>query len=64
MAALVKEDSLVSSSLAVSKALSSRSGSKALVTSSSPLADPSGYRPPRALEAACASWVVRGQLLL
>ena len=43
VAAQVKEDSLVSSSLAVSKALSSRSGSKPL----SPLAGPSGYRPPR-----------------
>ena len=46
-AALVKEDSLVSSSLAVSKALSSCSGSKPLASSSSPLASPSGYRPPR-----------------
>ena len=46
VAAHVKEDSLVSSSLAVSKALSSRSGSKTLATSSSPLAGPSGYRPP------------------
>ena len=36
---------MVSFSLAVSKALSSRSGLKAL--SSSPLAGPSGYRPPR-----------------
>ena len=35
------------SSLAVSKALSSRSGSKPLASSSSPLASPSGYRPPR-----------------
>ena len=35
------------SSLAVSKALSSRSGSKPLATSSPPLAGPSGYRPPR-----------------
>ena len=47
VAAQVKEDSLVSSSLAVSKALSSRSGSKPLAASSSPLAGPSGYRPPR-----------------
>ena len=47
VAAQVKEDSLVSSSLAVSKALSSRSGSKLLASSSSPLAGPSGYRPPR-----------------
>ena len=46
VAAQVKEDSLVSSS-AVSKALSSRSGSKPLASSSSPLAGPSGYRPPR-----------------
>ena len=76
VAAQVTEASLVSSSLAVSKALSSRSGSKALATSSSPLAGPSGYRairrcgrggalrPPRALEAASASRVVRGRLLL
>ena len=47
VAAQVKEDSLVSSSLAVSKSLSSRSGSKPLASSSSPLAGPSGYRPPR-----------------
>ena len=47
VAAQVKEDSLVSSSLAVSKALSSRSGSKPLAMYSSPLAGPSGYRPPR-----------------
>ena len=47
MAAQVKEDSLVFSSLAVSMALSSCSGSKPLATSSSPLAGPSGYRPPR-----------------
>ena len=47
VAAQVKEDSLVSSSLAVSKALSSRSGSKPLASSSSPLASPSGYCPPR-----------------
>ena len=47
VAVQVKEDSLVSSSLAVSKALSSRSGSKPLASSSSPLAGPSGYRPPR-----------------
>ena len=47
MAAQVKEDSLVFSSLAVSKALSSHSGSKPLAPSSSPLAGPSGYRPPR-----------------
>ena len=47
VAAQVKEDSLVSSSLAVSKALSSRSGSKPLASSSSPLAGPSGYHPPR-----------------
>ena len=47
MAAQVKEDSLVSSSLAVSKALSSLSGSKPLASSSSPLAGPSGYRHPR-----------------
>ena len=46
MAAQVKEDSLVFSSLAVSKALSSCSGSEPLATSSSPLASPSGYRPP------------------
>ena len=46
VAAQVKEDSLVSS-LAVSKALSSRSGSKPLASSSSPLTGPSGYRPPR-----------------
>ena len=71
--AQVKEDSLVSSSLAVTKALSSRSGSKPLASSSSPLASPSGYRPPRrgstlrplrVLEAASASRVVRGRLLL
>ena len=43
----VKEDSLVSSSVAVSKALSSRSGSKPLASSLSPLAGPSGFRPPR-----------------
>ena len=47
VAAQVKEDSLVSSSLAVSKALSSRSGLKPMASSSSPLAGPSGYRPPR-----------------
>ena len=47
VAAQVKEDFLVSSSLAVSKALSSRSGSKPLAVSSSPLAGPSGYRHPR-----------------
>ena len=47
VAAQVKEDSLVSSSLAVSKALSSRSGSKPLASSSSLLAGPSGYSPPR-----------------
>ena len=47
MAAQVKEGSLVFSSLAVSKALSSRSGSKPLATYSSPLAGPSGYHPPR-----------------
>ena len=47
MAAQVKVDSLVFSSLAVSEALSSRSGSKPLATSSSPLTGPSGYRPPR-----------------
>ena len=47
VAAQVKEDSLVSSSLAVSKALSSRCGSKPMASSSSPLAGPSGYRPPR-----------------
>ena len=76
LAAQVTEDSFVSSSLAVSKALSSCSGSKPLATSSSPIAGPSGYRPvrrcgrggalrpPRALEAASASRVVRGRLLL
>ena len=76
VAAQVTEDSFVSSSLAVSMALSSRSGSKPLAMSSSPLAGPSGYRPvrrcgrggalrpPRALEAASTSRVVRGQLLL
>ena len=65
VATQVTEASFVSSSLAVSKA-----------TSSSPLAGPSGYRPvrrcgrggalrpPRALEAASASRVVRGRLLL
>ena len=76
-AAQVTEDSLVFSSLAVSKALSSCSSSKPLATSSSPLAGPSGsvllvlrscrgsaLCPPRALEAAGASRVVRGQLLL
>ena len=47
VAAQVKEDSLVSSSLAVFKALSSRSGLKPMASSSSPLAGPSGYRPPR-----------------
>ena len=47
VAAQVKEDSLVSSSLAVSKALSSCSGSKPLAASSSPLAGPSGYHPLR-----------------
>ena len=45
--AQVKEDSLVSSSLAISKALASRFGSKPPASSSSPLAGPSGYRPPR-----------------
>ena len=50
VAAQVKEDSLVSSSLAVSKALSSRSGSKPVASSSSPLAGPSGYRPPRSAQ--------------
>ena len=76
VAAQVTESSFVSSSLAVSKALSSRFGSKPLAMSSSPLAGPSGYRPvrccgwdsslrtPRALEAASASRVVRGWLLL
>ena len=76
VAAQVTESSFVSSSLAVSKALSSRSGSKPLATSSSPLAGPSGYRPvqrcgrggalrpPRAMEAASALRVVRGRLLL
>ena len=75
-AAQITEDSFVSSSLAVSKALSSRSGSKPLAKSLSPLAGPSGYRPARrcgrggalrppcALEAASASRVVRGRLLL
>ena len=47
VAAQVKEDSLVSSSLAVSKALSSRSGSKPVASSSSPLAGSAGFRPPR-----------------
>ena len=47
VAAQVKEDSLVSSSLAVSKALSSCSGSKSMASSSSPLAGPSGHWPPR-----------------
>ena len=47
VAAQVKEDSLVSPSLAVSKALASRSGSKLPASSFSPLAGPSGYRPPR-----------------
>ena len=47
VAAQVTEDSFVSSSLAVSKALSSRSGSKPLAMSSSPLAGPSGYHPVR-----------------
>ena len=47
VAVQVKEDSLVSSSLAISKALASRSGSKLETSSSSPLAGPSGYRPPR-----------------
>ena len=47
VAAQVKEDSLVSSSLAVSKVLASRSRSKPPASSSSPLAGPSGYRPPR-----------------
>ena len=73
VAAQVTEASFVSSSLAVSTALSSCSGSKPLATSSSPLASPSGYRPirrcgrggalrpPRALEAAR---VVRGRHLL
>ena len=42
VAVQVKEDSLVSSSLAVSKALSSRSGSKPMTSSSSPLSGPSG----------------------
>ena len=46
----VKEDSLVSSSLAVSKALSSRAGSKSVASSSSPLAGPSGFRPPRSAQ--------------
>ena len=41
VAAQVKKDSLVSSALA------SRSGSKPQASSSSPLASPSGYRPPR-----------------
>ena len=47
VAAQVKEDSLVSSSLAVSKALSSLSDSKPLAASLSLLAGSSGYRPPR-----------------
>ena len=76
VAAQVTEASFVSSSLAVSKALSFRSGSKPLATSSLPLTGPSSYRPvrrcgrggalrpPRALEAASASRVVRGRLLL
>ena len=72
----VKEASLVSSSLAISKALSSRSGSKPLASSSSPLAGPSGYCPLRQAQqsrkrpapssrsgAANASRVVRGRLL-
>ena len=46
----VKEDSLVSSSLAVSKALSSLAGSKSVALSSSPLAGPSGFRPPRSAQ--------------
>ena len=41
VAAQVKEDSLVSSSLAVSKALSSRSGSEPVSSASTPLAGPS-----------------------
>ena len=45
----VKEDSLVSSSLALSKALSSRAGSKSVASSSS-LAGPSGFRPPRSAQ--------------
>ena len=76
VAAQVTEASFVSSSLAVSKALFSRSGSEPLATSSLPLAGPSGYRPiwrcgrgsalrpPRSLVAASASRVVRGRLLL
>ena len=76
VAAQVTEASFVSSSLAVSKALSSRSGSKPLATSLSPLTGPSGYRPvqrcgrggalrpPRAPEAASASRVIRDRLLL
>ena len=54
----VKEDSLVSSSLAVSKALSSRAGSKSVASSSSPLAGPSGFRPSRSAQRSgksCAS---------
>ena len=50
VAAQVKEDSLVSSSLAVSKALSSRSRSKPVVSSSSPLTGPSAFRPPRSAQ--------------
>ena len=70
VAAQVTVDFLVSSFLAVSTTLSSRSGSKPLATSSSPLAGPSGYRTiwrcglGGALEAASASRVVRGWLLL
>ena len=45
----VKENSLVSSSLVVSKALSSHAGSKS-VASSSPLAGPLGFRPPRSAQ--------------
>ena len=46
----VKEDSLVSSLLAVSKALSSRAGLKSVASSSSPLTGSSGFRPPRSAQ--------------
>ena len=73
VAAQVKEDSMVSSSLAVSKALSSRSGSKPMASSSSPMATVLLVRHSgrgsvllvlRALGAASASTLVRGRLLL
>ena len=75
VAAQVTEASFVSSSLAVSKALSSHSEAfgYVLIASRRSFWIPSrpalrsgggALRPPRTLEAASASWVVRGRLLL